>query len=297
VAGLDEPTDLAVSAEGAVLYTTRKGGLWAKLPGELARLVFAPADGDEVASTLSVAIDPRYSANRFLYVAYASREGTDETFSVVRISVDDAFRHAGGIEVLMARAANSNGRQRRFARLRFGPDGHLHAALSGTVLRITREGRPPRGESSIAAALQELPIYAGGFQNPRGLAFHPDTEHVVIGDDRSQSVDELVRVTPEHRGAAPKVLWRGSRPDDELSGVERLRAAAWGAWQNSFAVSFERGRRVELVKMLRGGSVRSTSLLAETGAAFAAIAEGPDGLYVATTGRMHGDEIWRIRPQ
>jgi glucose/arabinose dehydrogenase len=72
----------------------------------------------------------------------------------------------------------------------------------------------------------------------------------------------------------------------------------WGEWRNAFVVAFDGAQRLDLVKLAADGRTpNATPVLERLGVGFKAVAQGPDGLYVMTSGKPGGDEIWRLTPQ
>lgn len=72
----------------------------------------------------------------------------------------------------------------------------------------------------------------------------------------------------------------------------------WRGWQNAFAMAFDRGQRIDFVKLdARGQITQSAAVIQGMNVGFRAMAQGPDGLYVATSRKVGGDEIWRLSSQ
>ena len=77
--------------------------------------------------------------------------------------------------------------------------------------------------------------------------------------------------------------------------MERLRGPIWGEWSNAFAVGFDNAQRLDLMKFdQKGRLTRSATALQKLGSGFKAVAVGPGGLYVMTSGKREGDEIWQL---
>jgi glucose/arabinose dehydrogenase len=89
--------------------------------------------------------------------------------------------------------------------------------------------------------------------------------------------------------------WQATAPGEGLAAVELLRSPMWREWRNAFAVAFDAGRRLDCVKFDAAGRVVQAARVVERlGVGFRAVAQGPDGLYVMTSGKPGGDEIWRL---
>jgi aldose sugar dehydrogenase len=221
--------------------------------------------------------------------------------------------------------------------LRFGPDGFLYvgvgdgrsatapqsgAVLAGKLLRIDREGQPAAGNA--APANFDPRVFAYGLREPMALASHPNTEAVLIAQRRGEQPDDIAIAKTGANGAwdprcaPPKVgycdraadqgrsalvsglvpAWRGGKAGEGITAIERLRDPVWGEWRNAFVVAFDGAQRLDLVKLAADGrTLNATPVLEKLGVGFKAVAQGPDGLYVMTSGKPGGDEIWRLTPQ
>jgi glucose/arabinose dehydrogenase len=221
--------------------------------------------------------------------------------------------------------------------LRFGPDGYLYvglgderstlasqsgASLAGKVLRIDRDGQAAPG-NAVPAGFDKR-VFALGLRDPVALAFHPNTEAALIGQRYNAQPDDIALAKPGANGgwapqcATPKggycehpaeqarsvvasglvASWRGGKAGEGLTAIERLRDPMWGDWRNAFVVAFDKAQRLDLVKFdAEGRTLRATPALEKLGVGFKAVAQGPDGLYVVTSGKRGGEEIWRLSPQ
>jgi aldose sugar dehydrogenase len=221
-------------------------------------------------------------------------------------------------------------------RLAFGPDGALYAGtgdgfmpsapqstvdLAGKILRIELRGAEP-----------QVRLAATGLRDPVGLAFHAATEALVVADRGGGLFDELsiappggnagwnpqckgnadrycgdasagdkaVPMNDTHLAAAAFAapLWQTGARGEGLSSLVTLRDPAWREWNGAFALGFDAGQRIDLVKVDRNGRfVQRATLVQGLGYGFAALSVGPDGLYAATKGKPGGEEIVRLLVQ
>ena len=221
--------------------------------------------------------------------------------------------------------------------LRFGPDGYLYVGIgdgraptlaqsvnsvAGKILRIDRNGFAAPGNGAPAAF--DKRVFAYGVRDPVALAFHPNTEAALVGQRRGSEPDDIALINPGANGgwdpkcASPAsgycersresartrpepgvlVAWRGGKIGEGLSAIERLRGPEWGPWRNAFVVAFDHAQRLDLVKLdAKGRTLHAAPALEKLGVGFKAVAQGPDGLYVITSGRPGREEIWRLSPQ
>lgn len=338
--GLEEPTDLAVLADGTVFFTQRRRGLFVQRAGEgTARVLFAPAASAKgSAAMLAVAVDPAFERNRHVFVYVQGIGATSTDGSVIRLVLDDAASRVLDqrtvVHAALRGAPTADDPLRSTSALRFGPDGYLYVGigdravpeaaqstqtLAGKVLRIDRDGHPASGNHIADRA--DPRVFAIGLRQPAAIAFHPANETLLVGERRSAQPDEIILVNPganagwdprcaaslpgycdrhaEQREAARPVgtvsSWRGDKAAEGLAAMAPLRGEHWGTWQNGIAVAFERAQRLDLLKLDGQGRVtQSVTALERAGVGFRAVAQGPDGLYVATSGKPGGDQIWRL---
>lgn len=225
--------------------------------------------------------------------------------------------------------ATGNGDEPAGGVLRFGPDGHLYVGMvdgeaaasarlpqgwPGQVLRIDRDGKAAPGHRPPAGI--DGRVFAQGLREPVALAFHPATQTLLVGQRHAAQPDALtwvqpgadagrkVRCTGAAAGdcgaggaaAAPAPHgWQGAAPGEGLAAVELLRSPMWREWRNAFALAFDAGRRIDFVQFDAAGRVvQAAPVVERLGVGFRAVAQGPDGLYVMTSGKAGGDEIWRL---
>jgi glucose/arabinose dehydrogenase len=104
------------------------------------------------------------------------------------------------IDAIPAAEFNNGGR------IKFGPDNKLYVStgdammpnlaqdlnsLAGKILRINPDGTIPRNNP-----LSGSPVYAFGFQNVQGLAWHPKTNRLYALDESRSGNDEINMIKP-----------------------------------------------------------------------------------------------------
>lgn len=336
VTGIQSPTGIVVSSDGVLLHTERHGGLFAKRPGRPTANVFVEGGS----SALSVAVDPDFRSNRFVYVLLRSFLGGQATTRVSRLALDATVsKVVDRQDILVAITPVPSIEDRPLDSelgdsLRFGPDGYLYVGLgdlrwgaspqspkllAGKVLRIDRNGQAaPRNQAPNGF---DPRVFAYGVQNPVAMAFLPDNETLLVAQTRGRNPDDVSRVKAGANGGwdprcstsgrqycekqlaaspdwQPLANWGHGLARDRLSALERLQQPMWRGWQNAFAMAFDRGQRIDFVKLdPRGQVTQSATVMQNMNVGFRAMAQGPDGLYVATSGKVSGDEIWRLSSQ
>lgn len=205
--GLNSPVDFRFLPDGRTLVAEQGGAI----------KVIA-ADGTVLAQpliTLSVntigergisglAVDPQFSTNGHIYVAYTTSDVKDRLsrFTVIGNTA------LSGSEVLLLETPDTVAAIHHGGALAFGPDGKLYwgkgdngtganaqnlTNIYGKILRINPDGSTPSDNPELApGALPQ--IYAYGLRNPFRLTFTP-TGELLVADVGAASFEELNRVT------------------------------------------------------------------------------------------------------
>lgn len=308
---LRAPTDLAFASDGLLFYSERTEGLYVWRPGRPSVPVYSPLDvrlAGQGLGMLSVAVDPEFERNRFVYTLCVTVSGERRSVRVARLTL--AAQSTGVVEhhdlVLLDLAktdwAPASLKEPQPASLRFGPDGHLYVVAGQVVssgvsriLRIDRHGHP---RPSTSHGAEDPRIYASGLNGSVAVGFHPSTEQVLVGRRGDSQPDEMLMLAAHANAQStrnPVSVWKAGMAGEGLSAIERLRGEQWGYWRNALVVAFDRAQRLQLIKLNADGRVQhSVPLLQKAGVGFRAVANGPDGLYVLTTGKKDGDELWRL---
>ena len=191
--GLEEPTDMAFAPDGRIFVTERAGKVRVV---QQDRLQTEPAlQLDDVAvdvvdgggGLVAIAIDPQFSKNHFIYTIYTTHSRRNGLmFRLARFR--EVLGTLGERAILLESIPANQGAS---ATLRFARDGKLYAAFddsgdanlreklssfNGKILRLNPDGSTP-GDNVPAT-----PVYAYGFQSPRGLDWQPATGMLWLAD-------------------------------------------------------------------------------------------------------------------
>ncbi|MEE8336666.1 MAG: PQQ-dependent sugar dehydrogenase [Dehalococcoidia bacterium] len=187
---------------------------------ELLDLSAMVSRGGNEEGLLSVALDPDFASNGYLYTYYSAASPRRSVLSRFTVPAGSDVADAGSELVILEVGQpfrNHNG-----GAVRFGPDGMLYlgfgdggsggdprgngqdpSTLLGSVIRIdvrgASEARPyviPSDNPIFAAALNARPeTWAYGFRNPWRMAFDPATGALWLADVGQDAVEEIDVVT------------------------------------------------------------------------------------------------------
>ena len=221
----ERPLEVGAYPGGRFFVAEQHGRVWVVgADGSERRVLLdlgAEIDVDLGEGLLSVALDPDFERNGWLW-AYYFAAGEPPRSVLARFEVvDDAADAASGLEVLVLPQPgyNQNG-----GAIRFGPDGMLYLSLGdgsastdpfengqnlgtllGSVIRIdVRESSPeqpyaiPPDNPFVGVEGARDEIWAYGFRNPWRMTFDPETGALWLGDVGFIDNEEVNRVT---RGA------------------------------------------------------------------------------------------------
>ncbi len=200
--GLDVPWEMRFLPDGNLVVTERTGRIVRVDPttGAVTPLGELPITANGESGLLGLAIDPDFSTQPYLYVAYTHDAGGGLQNRVSRLTLrGDAI----GEEKILIDGIPA-GSIHDGSRVAFGPDGFLwvttgdagqgnsaqdRGSLAGKVLRMDRAGRPATGNPFPGSL-----VYSYGHRNPQGIAWLPGdprpflTEH---GPDRNDEINHV----------------------------------------------------------------------------------------------------------
>jgi glucose/arabinose dehydrogenase len=330
--------DMAFLPDGSLLYTVRGGQLRRLVIGEASSTVIANtgnaltgllAEGQS--GLMGLAIDPQFASNRRIYVYMTHQSGGQKDNRVIRFVLNEQNQLSErtdivtGISYKAVATENGGPGAHSGGRLRFGPDGHLYLttgdnhsatipqdpeALGAKVLRFNTNGETVSGNPTIGS--RKL-IFAIGFRNPQGLAFHPSTGEVFISEHGPNQDDEVTRLVAGDNGGwnpigangdyigytgaamtdlsvngAVAPVW--THPDSQgMSACVFLRGTIWKAWTGRLAVGFLAAKKITVLSLdANRTGVSEQTAFPQVEDRVRSMVMGPDArLYVSTdSGRI-----------
>lgn len=333
--GLDTPWDIVFTSPGRILVTERPGQVRVIENGTLREAplyVFEEVLENGEDGLMSLALDPEYQENRFVYTAVAYAEnGESLTVKVVRF-VDTGETLAEPFVVI---DQIPGAKFHAGCRIAFGPDGKLYIttgdatdkelaqdlqSLAGKVLRINKDGTIPADNPFPGST-----VWSYGHRNSQGLAWNPDTgllyesEHGPSVFDGPAGGDEVNVIERGLNYGWPAVSHEKSRegmvsplvtftPAEAPGSLMIYSGRVFPEWRGNLFFGALKGEglmRIRLdgsdpKKVAAYGKLREVSL-----GRIRAVVEGPDGNIYFTTSNRDGrgkpapldDRIFRIRAQ
>jgi glucose/arabinose dehydrogenase len=189
--GLEIPWGAAFLPDGRILVTERPGRLRivakdGTLSEPLAGVpkVFAQGQG----GLLDVALDPKFSENKVVYLSYAEPGEGGAGTAVARAKLTDTGLE--DVKVIFRQQPKVDGGNHFGGRLVFTPDGKLFITLGerfkftpaqdlgthlGKIVRINPDGSVPE-DNPFVSQKDALPeIWSYGHRNPQSAMIHPET--------------------------------------------------------------------------------------------------------------------------
>lgn len=314
VSGLVKPTSLAFANDGTLFYTELDRGLFAHRLGLPSKPLFQVPQGieGEKSGMLAVVVDAAFASNRHLYVLMQTLRNGTRTSRVLRLTADtsnsrvEESREVFKVVSSQDTSPRTTEDDKVSGTLRLGPDSSLYLGLPdddaaqlgqasklmhGKILRIGRHGSAG-GTGSANSASEAVASISG---SPASLSFHPFSGELLVAQ-RSADVDsvDLIRTGNVAIRKAANV-WQGDKRSSGVSSIEILRGQMWRNWVNSLVIGLEGGKRLEILRLANDGTyTRAGAVLENLGVGFKAVVQGPNGLYVITSGKANGEEIWRM---
>jgi glucose/arabinose dehydrogenase len=318
------PWDLAFLPDGTgLLVTEAPGRLRIVRDGVLAAEPVWIAPSPEADDVLhGVVLHPRFSESRIVYLSYVKEGLRGMTLAVARGRFE-ADRLVDVRDIFVANAW-AKGMHNTAGRMAFGPDGHLYLSVGdrdrlwqtddassrmraqrldnhvGKILRLTDAGDAPP-DNPFVGRRDALPeVFAYGFRNGYGLAFHPQTGALWQADIGPLGGDELNVLERGGNYGWPRVsagtlystqaVRNGAEPPDAVppivswvpaitpSSLSFYTGDRFPNWRGSLFVSALSGRHVQRIELTDDGRLLAQeSLLAELGVRFRVVAQGPTG--------------------
>jgi glucose/arabinose dehydrogenase len=228
--GLLLPSALVFAPDGRLFFAEVNAGRIRVARGkDLQARPFATLPVQQAAESglLGLALDPDFAVNHLVYAYYSESDPAAPAVGLRNRVVRFTDRDGEGVEltaILDDLPVSPTGAEdaHQGGALAFGPDGKLYVSLgdtgtpalaqdpsspAGKILRINPDGSVPPDNPFPGS-----PVFALGFRNPWGLAFHPRTGELYASENGNKSHDEVNLVRPGGNYGWPAIEGTGNDP-------------------------------------------------------------------------------------
>ena len=272
---------------------------------------------------LDVAIHPKYEENGWIYLTYASPEGSEKGGHTALMR---AKLHGNALvekEVLYKASPNTTKGQHFGSRIAFDTEGYLYFSIGergdrdvnpqdvkrdgGKIYRLHPDGRIPEDNPFVGVDGAKTAIYSYGHRNPQGLIRHPrtgeiwDHEHGPRGGDEINIIKKganygwpVITYGINYSGTpiTEKTEMEGMEqpiyywvPSIAPSGMAYVTSDRYAGWKGSLLVGSLAFQYLERLTMDGTNVISREKLMADLGRV-RAVEEGPEGfIYVAVEGK------------
>jgi aldose sugar dehydrogenase len=206
--GLEHPWALAFLPDGRILVTERPGRLriveqGGRLSEPLGAVPRVQAGGQ--GGLLDVAIDPKFEANRLVYLSYAEPGVGGAGTAVARGRLGEG--RLENVAVIYRQQPKVSGNGHFGSRLVFTPDGKLFITQGdrqgyrdqaqnlesglGKLIRVNPDGSIPKDNPFVGKPGVRPEIYSYGHRSMQAAALHPETGQLWTVEHGARGGDEL----------------------------------------------------------------------------------------------------------
>ena len=230
IRGLDTPWGFEFAPDGRIFISERPGRIRiverGKLRPEPWMSIDVAAAGE--AGLLGLAIDPKFSQTRFIYVAYTYRTGVFALRNrLVRLREDPDTAKGMLDKVLIDDVAGANNHDG--GRVKFGPDGKLYwttgdaqttryaqslKSLNGKILRLNSDGTIPTDNP-----FPNSYVFSYGHRNPQGLAWEPGSGRLYATEHGPSGFQGCCRDEVNYIEPGKNYGWPTIRGDETKQGM------------------------------------------------------------------------------
>lgn len=311
---MDTPWAIDFAPDGRIFVTERPGRIRVIKSGVLLTEPWMTLDVAESGESglLGLAIDPQFTRNAYIYVAYTYRTTTGSLENkLVRLR---EVNGRGTVDKILLDGVNGGGIHDG-GRVKFGPDGKLYWTVgetgnsnpaqdlnsyNGKILRLNPDGTIP-ADNPFPGSF----VYSYGHRNPQGLAWQPvtgrlyETEHGPSGLPGGR--DEVNYIEAGKNYGWPVITADETRAGMVTPILQSELAETWapggatfvsqGPWAGSFLFVGLRGQslyRVILEKDDPGKVLSFERLFVNEYGRLRDIVQGPDGAIYVSTSNLDG---------
>lgn len=332
---LRNPWGIAALPNGKLLITEKGGTMKTSNPeGTLGpNISNIPAvNTSGQGGLLGLCVDPDFEVNRMIYWAFSENVTGGTITSVAKGRLSENEDNLEGVSVIYRSNTPYNGSLHYGARIVMDETKHLLVSLGersdagirmsaqsvssslGKVIRITTDGNPATDNPAITGTggnpLKE--IYTLGHRNPQGLAVHPVTGDIWLGEFGPRAGDEINILRPGKNYGWPIITYgveySGQKVGDGIQQLEGMEQPVYywdpaispsgmtfykgnkvPEWQNNLFIGALGGTHIARLHISNNVVMGEERLLSSEQQRFRDIVQGKDGALYAITdsGRLY----------
>lgn len=334
---LKGPWGMCVLPDGRLLISGKPGNMQiVTTAGKIDKVItgFPEVQFANQGGLLDVNIDPAFATNRMVYWTYAQPGEGGATLAVAKGKLSADETKLENVKVIYEATPRYRGTGQFGSRLLFDKQGNILVSVGdrqsndirvkaqdldatvGKIIRITKDGKPAAGNPFIGKANAKPEIYALGFRNPDGFAFHPVTGDLWEAEFGPRGGDELNLIKPGANYGWPYVTYgieySGQKVYDAIQQKEGTTQPVYywdpvispGAmmfytgniaeWKNNLFIAGLSSMFITRLVLQNNKVVGEERLLADKNERWRCIATGKDGAIYAGT---DGGKLYRIAKQ
>jgi glucose/arabinose dehydrogenase len=279
---------------------------------------------------LGIRVDPDFENNRMIYWVFAEARPDGNLTSVAKGKLSADEKKIEGASVIYRATPAFKSNLHYGGRILFDKNGdlvistgersdtisrpqaqHLNSSL-GKVIRITKEGKPVKGNPFEGQAGAKPELYSYGHRNVQGLAFHPVTGDLWEVEFGPRGGDELNRIEAGKNYGWPTITYgieySGKKIGDSIqvkegmeqpvyywdpvvspSGITFYSSDSIPEWKNNLFIGGLSSMHIVRLVIENNKVVGEERLLSGEGQRFRDVTEGKDGALYAVTdqGRLY----------
>lgn len=336
--GLSHPWGLVFLPDGNMLVTEREGRLRLIRDGVLDPKPIGgvpPVYAKQLSGLMDIALHPKFSENRLVYLTYTKPVGDKVTTALARGRYEGSS--LADVRDIFVADSIDDGRAAA-SRIVFAKDGSLYMTVGGTfderaqnpnshggkVLRLRDDGAAPPDNPFVGRTGYKAEIFSMGHRNALGLTIHPETGAVWENENGPNGGDEVNLIFPGRNYGWPTVsygrqypgprvsehAWKEGMeeplvvwlPSIGISGMAFYSGDKFPAWKGNLLVGSMRtgelnysGHLERIVFNDKYEELRRESMLTDLRQRIRDVRQGPDGLLYVLTEEEDG-ALLRIEP-
>jgi len=330
---LKNPWGIAALPNGKLLITEKSGSIKIlSAEGELLTTItnIPAVNASGQGGLLGLCLDSDFSINRMIYWAFAENVTGGSITSVAKGRLSENEDAIESVSVIYRSNTPYNGNLHYGARIVMDKTKHLLVSIGersdagirmkaqdvssslGKVIRITTDGIPAADNPQFSGngALNEL--FTMGHRNPQGLAVHPETGDIWLGEFGPKAGDEINLLNPGKNYGWPIITYgveySGQKVGEGIQQKENMEQPVYywdpaispsgmtfykgnkiPEWQNNLFVGALGGTHIARLHISNNTVMGEERLLTKENQRFRDIAQGADGALYAVTdaGRLY----------